>query len=177
MLQTQKRINEYDLKRYRLAGIPTLSFTGAIGTNRASTEFDYFNLNNMWYGYGYVGLDLSIPIFSGFQRKHQVAQAKLNVKKTEIALEGLKQSIDLELSQSRSTLRNNLLSLQSQEENMQLAENVYNMTKKKYEQGVGSNLEVVNAESDLKQAQTNYFSALYDAIIAKIDYQKALGRL
>jgi outer membrane protein len=60
---------------------------------------------------------------------------------------------------------------------MALAEKVYNTTKKKYEQGLGNNQEIYNAQAELKVAQTNYYSALYDAISAKIDYLKAIGKL
>jgi len=49
--------------------------------------------------------------------------------------------------------------------------------KKKYEIGTGSNTEVNVADTDLKTAQTNYISALYDAIIAKVDYLNAIGKL
>ena len=60
---------------------------------------------------------------------------------------------------------------------MVLAETVYNQTKKKYEVGTGSNTEINAAQTDLKSAQTNYINALYDAIIAKVDYLKAIGKL
>jgi len=49
--------------------------------------------------------------------------------------------------------------------------------KKKYEQGVGSNLEITNAQTALKEAQTNYYNAVYDMIVSKIDFQKATGTL
>jgi outer membrane protein len=67
--------------------------------------------------------------------------------------------------------------MDEQTKNMQLAEQVYNQTKLKYDQGLGSNLEVKNAETELISAQNNYFTALYDAIIARIDYLKAVGKL
>ncbi len=60
---------------------------------------------------------------------------------------------------------------------MQLAESVYNQTKKKYEVGTGSNTEITAAQTDLVTAQTNYISALYSAIIARVDYLKAIGKL
>ncbi|KAA2245539.1 TolC family protein [Chitinophaga agrisoli] len=175
-LQTQKKVNEYDLKRYKLKGLPTLSFTAATGALRGSSKFDYFQ-SPLWYGYASLGLNLSVPIFTGLQRKRQVDQAFLNVKKTEQQVENLKLSIDLERSQSSSTFRNNLLSLRSQEENMKLAQEVYNTTEIKYREGVGSSLEVSNAEKDLLTAQQNYFDALYKTIVAKIDYLKAYGKL
>ena len=60
---------------------------------------------------------------------------------------------------------------------MDLAERVYGQTKKKYEIGTGSNTEINVADTDLKTAQTNYISALYDAIIAKVEYLNAIGKL
>ena len=67
--------------------------------------------------------------------------------------------------------------LEVQKKNMDLATDIYSVTKKKYEAGVGSNLEVMNAETALKEAQTNYYSALYDALNAKVDFDKASGSL
>jgi outer membrane protein TolC len=54
---------------------------------------------------------------------------------------------------------------------------VYRVSKIKYEQGIGSNLEILNAEASLKEAQTNYYNALYEALIAKVDYEMATGTL
>jgi outer membrane protein TolC len=73
--------------------------------------------------------------------------------------------------------QNSIQSLQSQQRNMDLAKNVARVTKIKYEQGVGSNLEVINAEASLKEAQINYYNALYDALVAKTDLDKAFGKL
>lgn len=60
---------------------------------------------------------------------------------------------------------------------MALADTVYQQTKKKYEVGTGSQTEINSAQTDLKLAQTNYINALYDAIIARIDFLKATGKL
>lgn len=64
-----------------------------------------------------------------------------------------------------------------QKQNKLLAEKVYNSTKLKFEQGLGSQQEIYNAQAELKVAQNNYYSAIYDAIIARIDYLKAIGKL
>jgi outer membrane protein TolC len=60
---------------------------------------------------------------------------------------------------------------------MELAEEVQRVSQLKYNQGIGSSLEVVTAETSYKEAQTNYYSALYDAIVAKIDFDIALGKI
>lgn len=176
LLQTQKKAYEYDLKRYKLQALPSLSLFGTAGVSRASDVFNYFD-EATWFGYVGYGLNLSIPIFGGFQRRRKQDQAFLQVKKTEITIEDTKLGIDLEQAQSASNLRNNVLALEAQESNMQLAQEVYNTTQIKYREGVGSSVEMSNAENDLLTAQNNYFTALYNASVARIDYLKAYGKL
>ena len=60
---------------------------------------------------------------------------------------------------------------------MDLATSVFDQTKKKYDQGLGSNTEINQAQTDLRAAQTNLYAALYDAVIAKVDYLKATGKI
>jgi outer membrane protein len=176
LVETQKKVYEYDLKRYKLNALPTLSLFGIGGLSRASNEFNYFN-SAMWYGYVGYGLNLSIPIFNGFQRRRQVDQAFLAVKKAEVTMENMRQTIDFQQEQSTTTFRNNILTLEAQEKNMGLAQDVYKTTQIKYREGVGSSVEMSTAENDLLKAQNNYFGALYDAVVAKIEYLKSYGKL
>ena len=176
LLETQKKANEYDLKRYKMKALPSLNLFAATGALRGSEKFDYFQ-SQMWYGYLNTGLNLSVPIFTGLQRKRQVDQAWLTVKKSEVAIENTKLGIDLEREQSASTFRNNVLTLEAQEKNMGLAQDVYHTTQIKYREGVGSSLEMTTAENDLLTAQNNYFTALFNAIVAKIDLLKSYGKL
>jgi outer membrane protein TolC len=81
----------------------------------------------------------------------------------------------MQRAMAKVNLQNSSASLQSQQDNMKLAQDVFDVAKKKYDQGMGTNLEVINAQTALKEAQTNYFNALYDAVIAKVEYDKANG--
>ncbi|MEQ8530981.1 MAG: TolC family protein, partial [Imperialibacter sp.] len=108
---------------------------------------------------------------------YKVQQEKLTLQKLDNGFKSLENLIDLEIQQSYLNFDNAQKSLASQEENMELAESIARVTKIKYEQGVGSNLEVIDAENSLRNAQTNYYSALYDAIVAKVDLDKAKGLL
>ena len=74
-------------------------------------------------------------------------------------------------------MTNALDNMVAQKENMELAQEIYRVTKIKYQEGVGSNLEVLEADEDVKESQTNYYNALYDALIAKVEYEKAQGKL
>jgi outer membrane protein TolC len=86
-------------------------------------------------------------------------------------------SIDKEVAEARINIRSALATMDFQKKNMQLAEEVYNQTKLKYEQGLGSNLEITNSQTELTTAQNNYYSALYDAIVARVDFLRATGKL
>ena len=130
-----------------------------------------------WYSYGLVGLSLNVPVFSGFQRTFKIQQEKINLMKIEKGLGALRAGFDLERKQSVISYRNALRSMDSQRENMKLAENIERVVRIKYEQGVGSNLEVMDAESSLKEAQVNYFNALYDALVAKVNLDRSYGKL
>jgi outer membrane protein TolC len=118
-----------------------------------------------------------VPIYSGFQRKYKVLESQLNLKKSNNNIENVKQAIDLEQAVTKESLKNALFNLDIQERNLSLAERVYNATKTKFEQGVGSSFEVLEADTDYQTAQSNYFNALYNATIARISYLYSLGKL
>jgi outer membrane protein len=130
-----------------------------------------------WYGYSLFGISLNWNLFTGMSRHYKIQQEKLTLQKIENGFQALKSGIDLETKQTSVAYDNALKMLAVQKQNMELAANVARVTKIKYEQGVGSNLEVTNAEGDLKGSQLNYYSALFDAMVAKVDLDKAYGRL
>jgi outer membrane protein TolC len=101
----------------------------------------------------------------------------LELLKTQNSFTSLKQGIDLSIQQNTTTFKNALETLKSQDENMDLAAKVARVTKIKYEQGVGSNIEVIDAESSLREAQVNYYNALFDALIAKVDLDRAFAKI
>jgi outer membrane protein len=171
-----KKLNEYNVKRYKLSQIPTLSLNGNYAKNAQRDKFNFFNKDS-WYTISSVGVNLSIPIFNGFFTKSKIQQAQIELQKTENQIDALKLSIDNEVATAKNNFRSAISTLDFQKENMTLAERVYDQTKKKYEVGTGSQLEITNAQTDLKAAQTNYITALYDAIIAKTDFLKATGKL
>lgn len=175
LLQTQKELNLLDLKNNRTGYYPRLVAIGSFGYNHGSNEFDFFN--RAWFSNASIGLNLTIPIFDGLSKHYKIQQTKLAYQKTINSTRQLEYSIDLQVQQARINLTNGLDALKTQRRNLELAERVAQVSKIKYQQGVGSNIEVINAEASFKEAQTNYYSALYDAIIAKIDVDKATGKL
>jgi outer membrane protein TolC len=175
LLQNQKELANLDVRNSRAGYLPSLAAFASFGYNTGSLTFDL--LNRKWYNFSNIGLSLNVPIFDGLQKYYKVQQSRLTLQKTAQSEELLKNSIDLEIRQSVVNLTNALETLKSQQRNMELAQEVERVTRIKYQQGVGSNIEVINAVSSYREAQTNYYTALYDAVIARIDYRKATGTL
>ncbi len=176
LLQLNRKLNEFNIRRYKLSYLPILSANGNYATNAQRQKFDFFK-GGPWYKTSLIGLSLQVPIFDGFAKRARINQAKLELEKTDNNIEQLMASIDNDIKQSSLNITSALVTMDAQKKNMELAERVYNSTKLKYEQGLGSNQEISTAQADLVTAQNNYYSSLYDAIIAKIDYEKAAGKL
>jgi outer membrane protein len=161
-------------KAERIGYLPTIALFATASAQRQSNEFDIFG-RNRWFPMAIVGLQVNMPIFDGLQRHHRIQYAHIGVLKAENDLLMMQRTIDLQQAIARVTLQNSAATLNSQKGNMDLAQEVFNVAQKKYDQGVGSNLEIISAQTALKEAQTNYFNALYEAVIAKVDYDKAMG--
>ncbi len=177
VVNTALKLNEYNLKRYQLTALPSLSAFGAMGVNYGSDKFSDMGKFNDYLFNSTIGIQLNMPIFNGALRVNQVREAKLNIEKSRNTIENVKLSIDFQVQTSRTSLKNAILQVQSQRRNMELANDVLDLAQKKYKAGVGSNLEVTQAQTDQLRAQTNYFSALLDVINAEADLKKSLGQL
>ena len=176
LLELGRKLNQYNVKRYKLSQLPTIAAFGSYSKNAQRTKFDFFG-DGRWFSTSIIGLKVSVPIFEGFAKRSRITKAKLELEKTNNNIEQLKNSIDNEIFQANTNMTSAILTVDNQKKNMLLAEQVYNTTKLKYEQGLGSNQEIYTAQTELKVSQNNYYGALYDAIIAKIDYLKATGKL
>lgn len=176
-LELNKKLNEYNIKRYKLSYLPSVSLNSSYYQIAQRNEFNFFKSGEPWFPSSSIALKISVPIFDGFAKAARVRTAKLQHEVTKNNLENLELSIDKEIASARINIRSSVATMGFQQKNMQLAEEVYNQTKLKYEQGLGSNLEITNAQTELTTAQNNYYAALYDAIIARVDFLRATGKL
>ena len=189
LLEANRKLQALNLKNKYAEGLPSLNAFANLGYSTQSptisglfrTETNIEDIGvigpDKWYSYSNFGISLNIPLFSGLQRAYKIQQAKLELQKTDNNFRSLKSGIDLEIRQVAANYLNAVETVEAQRQNSELAANVARVTKIKFEQGVGSNLEVVEAESALREAQVNYYNSLYDAIVAKIDLDKAYGKL
>ncbi len=170
-------LGEYDVQRYRYSKLPQLSLSGYYNQMAQSNKFDIFSGHSYWSPVSAISLNLRIPIFTGFSTNAKIEQAKIRLRQTENNIEALKLNINREIQEAVNNFKSAIQNLDYQRTNMELATKVYNQTKKKYEIGTGSQLEINQARIELETAQTNYYNALYNAIVAKVDFLKATGKL
>ena len=175
-LSETKKLSEFNVKRYQLGYLPTISVSGNASKNAMRTKFDFFE-GGSWFNTTMVSLNVTLPLFNGFARDARVKKTKIELNQIENQLGALKNNIDNEITQAKLNYMSSMATMQFQKKNMQLAETVYQQTKKKFETGTGSNTEMSAAQADLVTAQNNYMNALYSALIAKVDLLKATGKL
>ena len=176
-LTTIKKLSEYNIKRYQLSFLPTITMNGAYTKNAQRTKFDFFDKKGSWFETALIGLNVNFPLFNGGARVAKVNKAKLELQQVDNQMSALKNNIDNELSQAKLNYMSSVATVNFQKKNMQLAETVYSQTKKKFEAGAGSNTEISAAQADLVAAQNNFMNALYTALISKVDLLKASGKL
>lgn len=176
LLDTQEKLAGLDLKNIRAGYLPSLSASFGYGHNNGrNTLPDLFGTK--WFNNSLLAINLNVPIFDGFVKKYQVEQKRVALDQVKLNQKLLEQTIDMESKQAAINIKNAFATLETQKRNQDLAAEIVRVSKIKYKEGVGSNIEVINAESAFKEAQTNYFSALYDLLIAKVDLSKAKGEL
>ena len=176
ILQTQESLAELDLKSIKSGYLPRLMLNANYGYNAGANAFSDL-MSKQWFDNSAITMSLQIPIFDGYSKKYKAVQSANNLQKVRQSFGLLKSSIDMQRTQASITLKNALESMKEQKANLDLANEISRVTRVKYQQGVGSNLEVLNAESSIKESQANYFTALYNALIAKVEVEKANGTL
>ncbi len=175
LLQTQQKLQQANLQYNKWSYIPTVSAFGAYNTNYINNDFG--KLYNTAYTNSFFGLQLSMPIFQGNKRIYQVKQAELQVKRVDWDMIALKSKINTQYEQAMASYKGNLANYAALKDNVLLADEVYKTIHVQYTSGIKTYLDVIIAESDLRTAQLNYYTALYQLLESKIDVQKALGNI
>ena len=175
LLQTEKNLQQYNLKYYKWSFLPAVSAYGNYNLNYFNNDFG--KLYRKSFPNSNVGLQLAFPIFQGGKRIFQVRTAEWQVKRLDWVMVSLQNVIRTEYAQAMASYKGNLANYMALKENVQLASDVYNVIRLQYQQGIKTYLDVIIAESDLRSAQLNLYSSLYELLQSKVDVQKALGTL
>jgi len=177
ILQTDKNLKFYELKNNRSQYLPQVYANYNYGYNTSASQSNIFFESDRWKKFGTFGLQVIVPIFDGFLKRSRINQSKYKIEQVENQILFLERSINLQINQSLAAYQNSKESLKISRENLELAQDVYFASEKKYAQGVGSNLELIDSNNSLKIAQNQYYNSLYELIISIIDIKKTLGIL
>ncbi|NME66348.1 TolC family protein [Flammeovirga aprica] len=175
ILQTNIKLNDYDIRSTKAEYWPKLYAFGGYGFNTGGQELPGLYSNGG--DFGNIGLTLSLNVFDGFARQKVIEQKKLKGQQLLNTRIDLERQISIEQEQSRIVYETNMATLNLQEKNMGVAEKVYTNTQVKFKNGVGSSVEVTTSSQDYATAANEFYNSLYEVLIAKLSFEKANGRL
>lgn len=176
LLDKGQELNELDLKRNKAGYLPTAS--AFINLQESLQRRNLFDNDEVgWLPTAVAGVQIKIPIYDGGEKSAKIEQVKLNMEKTNLQRDDLKRGIRLQVRNAQLSLINARSRVGSRKKNLDLSQKIYDKTKIKFTEGVGSSLEVTQAEASLYEAQSNYINALYDLLIARTDLDIALGTI
>ncbi len=174
IFDSRLEINSINIRRLKAEQYPSLAGYGSY--NLALVGNKLINSGQaFWLPSSFVGLQVNVPIFDGFRNKRSIQRAQIAYDKIDLEMEAVKRGVILEISNAKVNYSNALQNLVSTKNNIGLAEKIYNTAKIKYKEGVGSSLEITQAEQSLYQSQSNYNRALYDLLVAKAQLDNAMG--
>ena len=175
LLQTQQTLLQYNLRYTRWSYLPSVSALGSYNPTFQNDKF--FNLYNAAYPSSFIGLQLTLPIFQGGKRLHNIRLAELQLSRLQLDVATLTDQINTQYQQALAAYKGNLAELNAVKENLVLAEDVYNTLRLQYNAGIKTYLDVIIAETDLRSTQLNYLNALYQVLSGKLDLQRATGNI
>jgi outer membrane protein len=134
-------------------------------------------LYNTRYPYSYVTATVSLPIFQGGKRIAKIKEQKWARTRMDVGLDNLQNALNTEYTRALAAYKSNLANYQTQKDNVDLANEVYNVIQLQYVNGVKTYLDVTIAESDLRTTRINYYNALYQVLASKMDVLRASGQI
>ncbi|MEZ0485247.1 TolC family protein [Fibrella aquatica] len=174
--ETNIVLQQLQLQRIKSGYLPTLSLTGNYGTvNLGAQTIDKLFTN--FVGFGSVGLRLNIPIFDGLQRDSQMKQQRLTVLTQQEQQKLNTSAYQLQFNSAQSQIRRAQTSVQNDDRNVKLAQEVYNITTLQYKQGTKLLSDLINADNSYREARTNYINSLINLYQARLDLEQSQGKL
>ncbi|MCI9845297.1 TolC family protein [Flavobacterium pectinovorum] len=180
LLKKQEELLVYNKKAVEAGYYPTLSLTAGYNYIGQGPELPWFAKPKdgvYWSDFSAIGLNLHIPIFTGFGTRAKVRQADVQIRSLQEDIKDTKLSLDLDYRNAIAQIENNLVTIENQKENMRLATEILSNTKNNYLQGLASLTDLLDAENASLEAQNNYTRAILNYKIAEVALIKSKGEL
>jgi outer membrane protein TolC len=175
-LEATVSLEEARVKSVKGQFYPTLSlFTNYNVQAQQNGGPNFFGSTNNRTTSAAAGLQVSMPIFQGFGRFAQVHQAEAVVRQNETRLERMEQETANQVRTLFDGAQESLSRARSQRRAVSQAQRGYEIASAEYGEGIGSQLQVTDAEVALRQAEYNYALAIYDHLLARARLELATG--
>lgn len=176
MKQLEIQANELaqSIKAQQYAYIPTLALAFNYSYNAMTNDFNFKEYR--WTPYSYVGVSLSIPIFSGGKRLNQVRQARNSYEQMRLQITSTERNLKISIRQSLNTMETNVKSYDAAKDAVASAEKAYSIAEKSYEVGRATLTDLNDAQLALTQARLAESQAVYNFIVAKTQLEQTLGQ-
>lgn len=177
LMNLREEVNIANIKRMKFMNLPSLTAYGSLASSAQRDKFSFFKFGDAypWFNVRYFGVQLNVPIWDSFGRRSKVLSAKEDLQRIRLGREQLQESFKLSYAKARLDYINAMNEYNNTLRNLELAEKIYKVAQLKYKEGVGSSLEMTNAEQQLYTTQATLINATYKILIAKTDIDKALG--
>ena len=180
LLKKEEQLLGYQKKSIEALYYPTLSLTAGYNYIGQGPEMPWFKKpvdKVYWSDFASIGVNLHVPIFTGFGTRAKVRQAEVKLKQNKLQIEDTQLALDLDFENAKKQIENSLETINIQKENAKLAEQVYNNTNNNYSQGLAPLTDLLDADNALIEAQNNYTTSLLEYKLAEIQLLKTKGEL
>ncbi|MES2828306.1 MAG: TolC family protein [Bacteroidota bacterium] len=179
LLNVQDKLYALQRKAYVSEYYPTLALNGNYTYNSQSGKFDFLtsNRNAIGYDVSAIGVTLRVPIFNGFLTRSKIRQADVDIMKAREDRRESVNSLNLAYENAKIQLRDNINTIRSQRQNVQLAQEIYNSTQNNYNNGLAALTDLLDTENALTSAQNSYTQALLNYKVAEIQLIKSNGNI
>jgi outer membrane protein TolC len=175
LAQTNVKINELDVQRYRSNYLPSIVAFGTYSKNSMRNDFD-FSQDVKWYPTQLVGLKASMNIFDGFSLRSKIQKAKIRLEQSRNDLNLIEQSLNLEHLAAQSAYLTSINDQKAKQNNLELAKKIYFKSMIKYKEGLISSIELSQAGAEYLDAYSQNSQAIYSLLVSKTNYQRTLGK-
>lgn len=162
-----KKSQQTLLRLEQAKALPTLRAFIKGGYDGNNDSFKFFKPNQKWYGYSFVGVSMSVPIFSSLRKSAKTQQAKIEFEKSVIDYSESKKRILIELENAESEYQYALNSYNNAIENLKLAEKIERKNQIKFLEGLISGLELRQAQIQLYSIQNELLQSMLEVINKK----------
>ena len=172
-LEFQTEMQRLNIKIERANWFPNIVFTGGLQFQGQSNTFS-LSKNQRSLSLS-AGIDVQIPIFDGMRTYARVIQAEADYQKMEYQKMKLTEGINLEIKQAVLRMQEAKQLIDSQAKNVVQAEKALKIAEVRYDSGIGTQLELFDAQLALERAHMGYIQGIYNYNIAKFDWEKSVG--